>query len=227
MIARRILSFAVVVACGTLASAGSADASMTGTGSLALSCYLTTSVSESCTGGAPPYSVPGQYSYTETFSSSTGSGAITDSDIYAGPANGSLGSAGFIDDYLFTIAPASVDAVSSTISLNGTFGISDLFERIYSLTDNSSGLVLTQPQGTVYYGDITNDGSATLVSINPVTLTAGSYVLELSGTVTGSQGGIYTGQLNLSPVPLPPSFPLLLVGLLGFAGLVLKRSRNR
>ena len=52
-------------------------------------------------------------------------------------------------------------------------------------------------------------------------------MLQIFGTSSGSAGGSYTGTLNLSPVPLRPSLPLLLTGLLGFAGLILPRARNR
>jgi PEP-CTERM motif len=55
--------------------------------------------------------------------------------------------------------------------------------------------------------------------LNPTTLAAGTYVLEIRGDVTGSSGGTYSGELNLNPVPLPAALPLLLsgLGLLGFA----------
>lgn len=213
MIARRILAAGALGACALLTFGGTAKA-----GSLTLTCQLLSPGSgTSCPAIAPMYSVPGQYNYVDSFSSPTGSGDIPGSDIYGGPTYGSLGPAGFIDDYFFRISPANADAVSATIS-NGTFAVSDLFARIYSLSANPGGLVLGAPAGTVYYGDITQSGPATLVQINPVTLVAGEYVLEVSGISSGSAGGSYTGTLNLSVVPLPSSFLLLLTGLLGFAG---------
>jgi hypothetical protein len=123
--------------------------------------------------------------------------------------------------------PANADAVSATISDGSTFAVSNLFAELYSLSANPEGLVLGTPVGNVYDGVVTDSGDATMVQINPITLAAGSYVLEISGTSTGTAGDGYTGQLNLSPVPLPASLPLLLAGLLGFAGLVLPRQRNR
>ena len=223
MTARRILVAGAIVACALFTVPAPAEA-----GTLTLTCQLLSPGSgTSCPATAPAYTVPGQYNYVDSFSSPTGSGTISGSDIYGGSTYGSLGPAGFIDDYFFQISPASADAVSATIS-NGTFAVSNLFARLYSLSANPGGLVLTQPAGTVYYGDITDSGPATLVQINPVTLTAGSYVLEISGTASGPSGGSYTGTLNLkaSTVPLPPSFPLLLTGLLGFVGLILPRSRD-
>lgn len=222
MITRRILAAGAIGACALVTVAGRAHAS-----SLTLTCQLLApGTSTSCPATAPVYSVPGQYNYVDSFSSPTAGGQISGSDIYGGSAYGDLGPAGFIDDYFFQISPANADAVSATIS-NGTFAVSNLFARIYTLSANPGGLVLTQPAGTVFYGDIMDSGPATLVQINPVTLAAGSYVLEISGTSSGKSGGSYTGTLNLSPVPLPASFPLLLTGLLGFAGLVLPRARKR
>lgn len=222
MIARRILASSATAVCALLTLAGTAKA-----GSLTLTCQLLSpGGGTSCPATAPMYSVPGQYNYADSFSSPEASGKIAGSDIYGGATYGNLGSAGFIDDYFFQISPASADAVSATIS-NGTFAVSNLFATIYSLSANAGGLVLEQPVGTVYYGDITASGPATLVQINPVTLAAGSYVLQISGTSSGSAGGSYTGTLNLSPVPLPPSLPLLLTGLLGFAGLILRSVRNQ
>jgi len=159
------------------------------------------------------YTVPGQYNYQNQFSTPVGSTPIAGSSIYGGPANGFLGSAGFIDDYFFQIATAQADVVSATIDLGGVFSIGNLFARIYSLTSNPNGLVTTTPAGSVDYGVITPSGPVTLVQINPVTLSSGSYVLEISGTDTGTQGGSYTGTLNLTAVPLPGAFALLLTGL--------------
>lgn len=222
MIARRILAAHAAGACALLSLAGTAKA-----GSLTMTCQLLSpGGGTSCPATAPMYSVPGQYNYVDSFSGSEATGKIAGSEIYGGSAYGNLGGAGFIDDYFFQISPASADAVSATIS-NGTFAVNNLFATIYGLSANPGGLVLGQPLGTVFYGDITASGPATLVQINPVTLAAGSYVLQISGTSSGSAGGSYTGTLNLSPVPLPPSLALLLTGMLGFAGLILQRARNR
>ena len=177
---------------------------------------LSTGPSPGCPGSAPVFAVPGQYNYGNQFSGvpPTGSTPIAGSNIYGGPVNGNLGSAGFIDDYFFQISPATADVVSATINLGGVFSIGNLFARIYTLGPNPGGLVTTTPAGPVDYGTITPSGPVTLVQINPTMLNAGSYVLEISGTTTGSAGGSYTGTLNLTaPVPLPGGLSLLLSGL--------------
>lgn len=220
MIATRILAAGMIGACLFLNLARPATAAMAPTCQI-----LSPGGATSCPATAPMFGVPGQYNYGDAFTSPAASGAIGGSDIYGGSSYGSLGSAGFIDDYLFQIAPSKADAVSATIS-NSDFAVTNLFATLYSLSSNPGGLALTQPVGTVYYGQVTESGPATLIQIDPVTLAGGSYVLQISGAASGPSGGSYTGTLNLSPVPLPPSFPLLLTGLLGFAGLVLPRSRK-
>lgn len=216
MIARKILSLAPIAASALLAFSAAARA-----GTLDLTCQaLAPGGSTTCPASAPMYAVPGQYGYSDFFSGTEASGQISGSDINGGPA-------GFIDAYYFTIAPANADAVSATISDGDTFAVNGLFAELYSLSANPEGLVLGTPVGTVYDGVVTDSGDATMVQINPITLNAGSYVLEISGTGAGAAGGGYTGQLNLSPVPLPASLPLLLAGLLGFAAVILPRARNR
>ncbi len=121
------------------------------------------------------------------------------------------------DDYFIDVAPAQVDALTATVSLGGTFEIDDLYARIYSLTSNPSGLVTTDPVGSVFNGVVSGNGSATTVQIGssgaPIDLSAGQYVLEVSGTTAGADGGQYVGSLNLTPVPLPPGLPMLLCGI--------------
>jgi hypothetical protein len=216
MISRKILAAAPLGACALLALAGTARAS-----SLNLTCQAQApGISSSCPATAPMYSVPGLYLYGDSINSPDGTGKIIGSDIDGN-------SAGFIDAYFFDIAPANADAVSATISDGTTISVSDLFARLYTLSSNPEGLVLGQPLGTVYNGIVTNRGGSTTVTIGQIMLPAGSYVLEVSGTVNGSFAGGYTGSLDLAPVPLPPSFPLMLTGLLGFAGIFMQRSRNR
>jgi hypothetical protein len=62
--------------------------------------------------------------------------------------------------------------------------------------------------------------------IDPITLGVGNYVLEIRGDVTGTAGGGYAGVLNISPVPEPGEWALLLfgLGLMGF--IAARRSSN-
>jgi hypothetical protein len=218
-IARDVVSWALfgLLSLGALVAGAQAS-------NLSPTCeLLSTGPNPVCPGTAPGFTVPGQYNYQNSFTTPTGSSAIPGSNIYGGPVNGFLGTAGFIDDYFFQITPATADVVSATINLGGVFSIGNLFARIYMLSANPGGLVTTTPAGPVDYGTITPSGPVTLVQINPTMLNAGSYVLEISGTTTGSMGGSYTGTLNLTaPVPLPGGLPLLLCGLCALGVLIVR-----
>lgn len=200
----------LVLGTGIAAVALAASAAA-GATTLDLSCeLLSTGPNPTCPATAPTYAVPGQYSYGNSFDSVTGTSAIIGSDI-----NGAT--AGFIDDYFIQIAPAQVDALTATVSLGGAFSIDDLFARIYSLSSNPDGLVTTTPVGMLFNGVVSGNGSSTTVQIGsataPIDLSAGEYVLEVSGTTSGTDGGQYFGGINLTPVPLPPALPLLLCGM--------------
>jgi hypothetical protein len=135
----------------------------------------------------------------------------------------------FYDDYVFTVAAATVDSLTSEVDL-GSLSISNLEERVYSVAGNSTlPVVGGSPAGfqTNWTAPLTVSGNGTTgmeTILNPTTLAAGTYVLEIRGDVTGSAGGSYSGVLDLQPVPLPAAFPLLLSGLGLLGGMARKRS---
>jgi hypothetical protein len=191
--------------CGgllTLAGAHSAIAS-----TVALS-YTTTSVGTTGTGADTSLPVPGSYTYADTFGAGSGATPVSGTPY------------GFFDDFLFTITGANADAITSTINLDGTLAISGLQVGLFSYVAGQTLPVYgtTLPPGSVQvYGSSTpiNSGGTTgTVNVIPQTLLpSGEYVLEVSGTATGSAGGSYSGVLDLAPVPLPAGLPLLLSGL--------------
>lgn len=131
------------------------------------------------------------------------------------------GSVGFYDDYVFTIAASTADSVTSTINL-GASQISNLQASLFSYSGGAVPLLPSAlPPGTVQidgWSTAFSYGSYTVIA--PVTLTAGTYALEIRGTVpTAGASGTYSGVLNLSaaPVPLPAGMPLLLSGVAGLA----------
>ena len=178
------------------------------------------------------------YEETATSSISNGSGTTFTQLPATGSYSNSFSSAqadlagapgySFYDDYLFTISGATADSVTSSINL-GTLSLGSLEERVYSTNGNPTLPVLGLPSGlqsgwTTPVGFTAGSQSGMFTVMNPTTLAAGTYVLEIRGDVTGSSGGIYSGVLNLTPVPLPAALPLILSGLGLFGGLVRKCS---
>lgn len=62
--------------------------------------------------------------------------------------------------------------------------------------------------------------------LDPIALTAGTYTLQIKGTVTGAFGGSYAGVLNVAPVPEPASYAMLLSGLAIFGFAASKRNKS-
>jgi hypothetical protein len=146
---------------------------------------------------------PSSYTYGDTF---TGATALI-------PGTGSPGY-GFYDDILFTISGSTIDSVSTTINL-GSLQISNLQERLFALNGNTIP-TLGPPAGGAIDAWTSPIGTSGMVAVlSPTSLAAGTYVLEIRGTATGS-GGSYAGVLNVTPVPLPATLSLLIIG----AGLV-------
>ncbi len=179
-------------------------------------------------------------SYEQTANGITGNGVGTNYltlpvvDRYGntlGPSPGLITAAGapgfsFYDDYVFTVANSVIDSVTSEIDL-GSLSISNLEERLYSIGGNSPPVIGT-PAGfqtawttPISFSAGTASGMQTVLS--PTTLSAGTYVLEVRGNVTGAAGGGYSGVIDLQPVPVPAALPLMLSGLGLFGGLLRKR----
>lgn len=170
-------------------------------------------LSEATTGsGSSPFSnisalaIPGNYSYSDSWTSAQ-----------TVPVSGT--SSGFYDDFVFTIGPGQVDSITSSVSLQNMLGISGMQVRLYDYNANGQAAPLLNPAvpGSAFdawSSTVSFPGGTTTVDVLPATtLAAGTYVVEVRGTVSGTSGGNYTGSLDVTPVPLPPALPALLSGL--------------
>lgn len=189
--------------------------------------YSEVSTGTSGPGGSSTLPIPGSYTYGNTFTGGADGGTV----IPGSASTAYPGGFGFYDDYVFTIGAAGADAITSTIDYANILQVSGLQVRLYSAASNPTLPVLGTPSGTTLidaWSTPVSSGTTTgTVSVLPqTTLAAGTYVLEVRGTVTGSAGGSYAGVLNLTPVPLPAALPLLLSGL-GGLGFWARRRRDR
>jgi hypothetical protein len=201
---RMPLSVLMGISLLALADAGSALAS-----TVTLS-DTTTSTGTANYGADTTLPVPGSYTYADTFAAGSGGTPVSGTSF------------GFFDDYVFTITGASADSVTSTIDLGGTLQIDGLRVGLFSYAPGQTLPIYgsTLPPGSVavdgWSTPISSGSTTGTISVIPATsLSQGTYVLEVLGTVTGSAGGSYSGVLDLTPVPLPAALPLLLSGLGG------------
>jgi hypothetical protein len=214
---RRTLALAVagIVALAAASSAVAATLPVANGGNLALT-VASTGAGSSAFGNISAPVNPGNFYYH---------------DQWTAPQTTTFGStgAGFYDDFVFTIGAGQADSITSTISLGNFLGISGMQVRLYDYTANGSvaPLTTTPVAGSAFDAWSSTvafpGGTQTVSVLNPLTLQAGTYVLEVKGTVTGAAGGNYTGSLNLTPVPLPAGLPMLLGGLGLFAGYTQRR----
>jgi hypothetical protein len=163
---------------------------------------------------------------TDTFGNSFGCQSCSSSVLVSGgsPTN----TFNFYDDFEFTVAASTIDSVSSTINLQNLLQVDNLQMRVYTAAGNSPLPVLGPVNGlqggwSTPVDFTVGSESGQISALSDVMLGAGTYVLEVRGDVVGTSGGSYSGNLNLSPVPLPAALPLLLSGLGLLGGLVRKR----
>lgn len=146
---------------------------------------------------------------------------------YGQSFTGLTGDTTFYQDFLFQVQSASFSNATLTMNLGSLLAISNLDVQLYRYAD---------AQAPVYGAALDNPTVATLVAqgtglngaITQLDLSAGRYVLDISGVVTGSAGGSFAGVFNLTPttqvtpVPEPTGLLLAAVGVLG-----LVRARRR
>jgi len=141
----------------------------------------------------------------------TNLGTLGSSWTYFG-SSFSAGTSSFTDYYSFSLAgDSSVSGKTFEIDIGKWFNV-DLSSVTLSGGSLSSALSDTTPSSLSFAG-----------------LTAGSYTMEVVGTVTGLFGGSYLGEIRAvaAPVPEPADFALMSLGLAGVGWMVRRRSVAR
>jgi len=143
-------------------------------------------------------------------------------------------STGLNDTVLFTPEGPTIHSGFSVIDFpitltgdGGTFGL-ELATVILSSTgaDGKVGGGDDEMLKTVSYTDIGNDNSHISFSYDQP-LNAAPYYLNITGVTSGTAGGAYSGSIEVSPVPEPESFAMLLAGLGLMGAVVRRRSMNK
>jgi len=170
----------------------------------------TSSTYSTATGSDYLLAVPGQYVIGNTFSAP---------QAYV-LGTSSVGSYAFQDSYVFQVgAGASGDVLTASLSLPPLFQLTNVQFRLYEITAGTTtpvvgGSLTGNPVVSVltgWYGQSGVESGAISKSFTGLQ-TTGTYVLDIAGTATGSGGGLYTGALNLQPVPVPATIWLMLSG---------------
>jgi len=154
--------------------------------------------------------LPTTLSYGNSYNRVINTGPFT--DIQGNQFSGTT----FFDDFIFTIPAGTANSLTSSISFGDFFGIDNLRARIYSGTSHQTGAIAPDER-VVGWGNtavLNPFASLTTVVLEPTLLGAGTYILQIKGDIVGSNGGSYSGVLNVTtPVPEPESYGMLIAGL--------------
>jgi hypothetical protein len=123
----------------------------------------------------------------------------------------------FLSDYGFSIGTdGSFSSAVVTFDLGSAFQLSNL--TVTLLDGNAWGGPVPSDLTTAQIADrdsrivATGSGPAMNQVIDQMTLGPGNYVVEVSGRVTGANGGTYGGLLNVAAVPEPAGWMLAFAG---------------
>lgn len=140
----------------------------------------------------------------------------------------------FYDDYVFSLPlspEVNFNAAAVSIDLGSFLSLQNFQARLYKLDDGLASLTTGVPSSGTPVKAWTSSAlvapgfTGTTVLFQNVSLVAGaSYALEFRGTIEGSFGGSYGGNLNITPVPEPDGLALAGAALGLF---VLMRRRGR
>jgi hypothetical protein len=147
---------------------------------------------------------------------------LTDGSGFFGDTLGTGNSgSSFADRFTFTVSGAdvgsSLDAVVSSISRTESTGVDITGLSLYS----------TSGRSPVTSGTSFSSGTVDVWTVRSDNLTAGSYYLQVNGTVLSDSAASFGGAVALAaPVPEPATYGMTLAGL-GVLGFLARRRRTR
>jgi hypothetical protein len=131
--------------------------------------------------------------------------------------NVTVGKGSFADVFNFQVASlSSVDGGANIINMRNFLKIPDA-----TFTYTLSEYLPTNASNLLFSGTSGDDG------FSSVSLKSGiGYHMDVKGTATGTSGGQYYGSINVTAVPEPESYAMLLVGLGLMATIARRRSKG-
>ncbi len=120
----------------------------------------------------------------------------------------------FADQYTFSSATA--------FSLMGELESEAKGNKDFDITDFS----LFNADGKLVSGVSLSTGTLDEWTLSTGVLAAGSYYLQVDGSVLGSAGGKYSADIALAPVPEPETYAMMLAGL-GLLGFTARRRKQK
>lgn len=129
----------------------------------------------------------------------------------------------FTDYFTFSVP---VSASSSYASVNAALNVGPTFNTVLNTMQ-----VFLDPNGIINSGDETLLGTSTTPGNTSLSLVlgpnaAGNIYLTVAGLTNGSAGGLYAGAINITPVPEPEAWGMLLAGL-SLMGTIVRRRTSR
>jgi hypothetical protein len=133
---------------------------------------------------------------------------------------------GSFNDFLsFTLPGSSTSGYTlntSDTTRRGTVLLASVFQTV-NLYSNPDAIVGNSDDRMLSVFSTSANGKSATLATGP--LAAGSYYLDVKGVATGSFGGTYSAAINVTAVPEPESYAMLLAGL-GLMGAIARR-RNK
>ena len=151
-------------------------------------------------------------------------GATITSQYYSTSVGSSFiaGASSFMDEYDFSIDGSRTYAsnILSDFTANGSSGISSLSSALFS--GFGAGATKLRDGVVTIFAD--NTGTRTTIKDTGL-LGSGEYSIRISGTPK-SEGGSYGGSVNISPIPEPKPYGMLLLGM-GVLAFATRRKANK
>jgi hypothetical protein len=170
--------------------------------------------------------VSSTYSFGDSFNSPDGSFAASNQIQGQNPAPENYG---FVDTYVINLPNSITSAYVFSLNLNYSLGLQNLTARLFDYSANGvQNLTIgatTGVSGLIQAWTVSDNGTIATTQLDATGVPMGEYVLQIAGIETGTTSGMYSGQLGVTPVPLPAALPLLLSGV-GTLGLGLRRRRR-